>query len=88
MVQIPPHMSSALDHPLERGGSVWGVWGKGEWLISWFKLKSGHYSNIHQLRLWLYNFKGENLKGYVSLVFSFSSREQLVNWTLSAQRLV
>lgn len=33
-----------LDHSLEKQGSVWRLWGKGECLLNWFRLKSGHYS--------------------------------------------
>lgn len=85
MVQIPLHMSSALDHPLERWGSVWG---KGEWLLSWFKLKSMHHSNIHQLRFWFYIFKGGNLNWCASPDFFFCNIEQLVNLTLTICSLV
>lgn len=44
MVQILLHMSPVLNHDLERWGSMWGLWGKREWLLSWFRLKSEHYS--------------------------------------------
>lgn len=53
-VQISLHMSSALNHPFKRWGSVQG---KREQRIIWFKLNLMHHSNINQLRFWLCIFK-------------------------------